>query len=35
MLEEEACPYYMGLKPIFESIASKYPNPKFVKVNVD
>jgi thioredoxin len=29
------CPYCMRLKPIFESIASKYPSIEFVKVNVD
>lgn len=29
------CPYCMRLKPIFESIASKYPDIRFVKVNVD
>jgi thioredoxin 1 len=29
------CPYCMRLKPIFESIASKYPEIRFVKVNVD
>jgi thioredoxin 1 len=29
------CPYCMRLKPIFESIASKYPDIEFVKVNVD
>ena len=28
------CPYCMRLKPIFESIASKYPNNRFVKINV-
>ncbi|HYZ59523.1 MAG TPA: thioredoxin family protein [Nitrososphaeraceae archaeon] len=29
------CPYCMRLKPIFESIASKYPDITFVKINVD
>jgi thioredoxin 1 len=29
------CPYCIRLKPIFESIASKYPDIRFVKVNVD
>ena len=29
------CPYCMRLKPIFDSIASKYPNIRFVKINVD
>jgi thioredoxin 1 len=29
------CPYCMRLKPIFESIASKYPEIRFVKINVD
>lgn len=29
------CPYCMRLKPIFESVASKYPEIRFVKVNVD
>jgi thioredoxin 1 len=29
------CPYCMRLKPVFEMIASKYPDIIFVKVNVD
>jgi thioredoxin 1 len=29
------CPYCMRLKPIFESLASKYPDITFVKINVD
>jgi thioredoxin 1 len=29
------CPYCMRLKPIFESIASKFPDIEFVKLNVD
>ena len=29
------CPYCTRLKPIFESITSKYPDITFVKVNVD
>jgi thioredoxin 1 len=29
------CPFCMRLKPIFESIASKYPDIRFVKVNVE
>jgi thioredoxin 1 len=29
------CPFCMRLKPIFESIASKYPDVRFVKVNVE
>lgn len=29
------CPYCMRLKPIFESIASKYPEIRFVKINVE
>ena len=29
------CPYCMRLKPIFESIANKYPEIRFVKINVD
>ena len=29
------CPYCMRLKPIFELIASKYPDITFVKINVD
>ena len=29
------CPYCMRLKPIFESISSKYADIRFVKVNVD
>ena len=29
------CPYCMRLKPVFESIASKYPDITFVKINVD
>ena len=29
------CPYCMRLKPIFESIASKYLEIRFVKINVD
>jgi thioredoxin len=29
------CPYCMRLKPLFESIVSKYPDIRFVKVNVD
>jgi len=29
------CPYCTRLKPIFESIASKYPEIRFVKINVD
>jgi thioredoxin 1 len=29
------CPYCMRLKPVFESIASKYPDIRFVKINVD
>lgn len=29
------CPYCMRLKPIFESIAGKYSDIRFVKVNVD
>jgi thioredoxin 1 len=29
------CPFCMRLKPIFESISSKYPDTRFVKVNVD
>jgi thioredoxin 1 len=29
------CPFCLRLKPIFESIASKYPDIIFVKVNVD
>jgi thioredoxin 1 len=29
------CPYCMRLKPVFEMIASKYPDIMFVKVNVD
>ena len=29
------CPYCVRLMPIFESIASKYPDIRFVKVNVD
>jgi len=29
------CPYCMRLKPIFESIVSKYSNIRFVKINVD
>jgi thioredoxin 1 len=29
------CPYCMRLKPTFESIASKYPDIEFVKVNID
>lgn len=29
------CPFCMRLKPIFESISSKYPDIRFVKVNVD
>jgi thioredoxin 1 len=28
------CPYCMRLKPVFEMIASKYPDIMFVKVNV-
>lgn len=29
------CPYCMRLKPVFESISSKYPEITFVKINVD
>jgi thioredoxin 1 len=29
------CPYCMRLKPIFESLASNYPDITFVKINVD
>lgn len=29
------CPYCMRLKPIFESVASKYDDIEFVKINVD
>ena len=29
------CPFCMRLKPIFESISIKYPDIRFVKVNVD
>jgi thioredoxin 1 len=29
------CPFCMRLKPIFESVASKYPDIRFVKVNVE
>jgi thioredoxin 1 len=29
------CPFCMRLKPLFESIASKYPDIQFVKVNVE
>jgi thioredoxin 1 len=29
------CPYCMRLKPIFESMASKFPEVIFVKINVD
>jgi thioredoxin 1 len=29
------CPYCMRLKPIFESLASNYPDITFVEINVD
>jgi thioredoxin len=29
------CPFCMRLKPIFESMASKFPEIRFVKINVD
>lgn len=29
------CPFCMRLKPLFESIARKYPDIQFVKVNVE
>ena len=29
------CPFCLRLKPIFESIANKYPDIRFVKINVD
>jgi thioredoxin 1 len=29
------CPYCMRLKPIFESIASRFPEIRFVKINVE
>ncbi len=29
------CPFCLRLKPIFESIASKYADIRFVKINVD
>jgi thioredoxin 1 len=29
------CPFCMRLKPIFESVASKYSDIRFVKVNVE
>jgi thioredoxin len=29
------CPFCMKLKPIFESMASKFPEIRFVKINVD
>lgn len=29
------CPFCLRLKPIFESLANKYPDIRFVKINVD
>jgi thioredoxin 1 len=29
------CPFCLRLKPIFESVASKYADIRFVKINVD
>jgi thioredoxin 1 len=29
------CPFCLRLKPIFESIANKFPDIRFVKINVD
>ena len=29
------CPFCLKLEPVFESIASKYPDITFVKINVD